>query len=148
GDPRTEVPHVTGRVEFVTAIAQEPACRAAAQAYQLAHQLQLQFGRHLVIQRLDLPEPVRQMEDIANDHIGAGDVGGAHSSGFAQPLDEGDAHVVDQVVGDLGTDDFPVQTVLQHGFAVSLGEQLRKGRLHVDRKSTRLNSSHVKSSYA
>jgi hypothetical protein len=113
---RTEVRDVTGSVLLVATAAQEPARGATAQAHQLVHQLQLHVGGDLVVQGFDLTEPVREVEDVAHDHIGAGHVRRAHAGRLFESLHEGDAHVVDQVVGDLGADDLALQAVTTHGF--------------------------------
>ena len=131
GHARGEVADVAGGVQIVAAAAQEPASGATAQAHQLIHQLQLQFGRHLVVQRLDLLPPVRQAEHVAHDDVGAGDVGRAHAGGLLQTLHEGDAHVVDQVVGDLRADDLALQAMTTHGLAELLGQLRREGGLHL-----------------
>ncbi len=131
GDAGAEVADVTGGVLVFAAAAQEPAGGTAAEAHQLVHQGQLQFGGHLVVQGLDLLPPMRQAEHVAHHHVGAGDVGGAHAGGLLQALHEGDAHVVDQVVGDLGADDLALQAMAAHGLAVLLGQQRREGGLHL-----------------
>ncbi|MNZ89383.1 hypothetical protein D3C78_1083050 [compost metagenome] len=71
------------------------------------------------------------MEDVTHDHIGPGNIGRAHAGRLFQPLDEGDAHVVDQVVGDLGTDDLALEAVAAHGFAELADQRRREGGFHV-----------------
>ncbi len=129
-DPRAKVRDIACGIQLATTIAQEPARRAAAQTHQLVHQGQLQLRRHLVIQRLDLPEPVRQMEDVAHDHVGSGDIRRTHARRLVQALNESDAHVVDQIVGNLGSNDFALEAMLQHGIVETLAQLLREGTFH------------------
>ncbi len=121
-------------IQFAAPVTQEPARRTPTETHQLIHQTELQLGRHLVVQRLDLAEPVRQMEDVAHDDIGSGHIGGAHARRLVQPLNEGDAHVVDQIVGDLGTDDLALEAVLQHGTTEAFDQLLRECGFHLPRE--------------
>ena len=57
--PWRKVRHIAGGIQLGAPIAQEPARGAPTQAHQLVHQGQLQLGRHLIIQGLDLLPPVR-----------------------------------------------------------------------------------------
>eukprot|EP01137_Pigoraptor_chileana_P015904 Opistho-2@72305 len=128
---RTEVRDVTGSVLLVAAGTQEPACSTAAQTHQLVHQLQLHVSADLVVQRFNLTEPVWEVEDVAHNHVGAGHVRRAHAGRLFESLNEGDAHVVDQVVGDLGADDLALQTVTTHGFGELADQGRRECRFHV-----------------
>ena len=129
--PRRKVRDITRRVQLVAAVAQEPASSTTSQTHQLVHERQLQLGRYLVIQCLDLLPPVRQTEHVADDHIGRCDIGRTHAGGLLEPLHEGDAHVVDQIVGDLSADDLALEAVLTH-LRAKLGHQLgRESRFHI-----------------
>ena len=115
---------VTASVLLVATAAQEPACSTAAQTHQLIHQLQLHVSGNLVVQGFNLTEPVREVEDVTHDHISACHVRRAHAGRLFESLNEGDAHVVDQVVGDLGADDLTLEAVATHGLG-ELGDQAR-----------------------
>ncbi|MNQ75305.1 hypothetical protein D3C85_900920 [compost metagenome] len=133
-DAWSEMRDIARRIQLIAPAAQEPAGSPPAQAHQLIHHLQLQFGRHLIIQRLDLLPPMRQAEHIAHDDIGSGDVGRTHAGGFLQALHEGNAHVVDQVVGDLRADDLALEAMTTHRLAELLRQQRREGGLHLARQ--------------
>ncbi|RMN69924.1 hypothetical protein ALQ54_05713 [Pseudomonas syringae] len=131
---RTEVCHVTTGVQLIATATQEPARCTTPQTHQLVHQRQLDFGRNLVVQCLDLTEPVRQVEDVTHDHVGTGHRSSAHAGRLFEPLHEGDAHVVDQIVGDLRADDLALQAMAAHGRG-KLGAQRRRERgFHITRQ--------------
>lgn len=111
GDARAETGHVAYCVQLVTAVAEEPADGTAIETHQFVHQDQLDINGHLVVEALSLVEPVRQVERIANDHVGPDDVGRAYAGEFLQTLHEGDVHVAGQAISDLHTDDFVPQAM-------------------------------------
>ena len=103
--------HLALRQQLGSAVANKPAAGPTPQAHQLVHQLQLHLGGDLMIQRFDAGEVGLQMKHVPRDNPGAGDVADAGSGRLHQPAQEGNPHVVDQVVGQLGRHNLPVQAV-------------------------------------
>ena len=110
-DTGRKVLHLALRQQLGSAVANKPAAGPTPQAHQLVHQLQLHLGGDLMIQRFDAGEVGLQMKHVPRDNPGAGDVADAGSGRLHQPAQEGNPHVVDQVVGQLGRHNLPVQAV-------------------------------------
>src|SRR5690554_6280314 len=108
---------------------QEPARGAPGQPHQLVHQLQLQFRRKLVVQLLDGLEGFAYMEYLPRQHIGGHYLTHIGTGGLLHAPQEGDAHVVDQVVGQLGGNDLAAQFVAAQRLGMAFNQLPREGPL-------------------
>src|SRR5690606_27803393 len=83
----------------------------------------------LVVQLLNGREGLAYMEYLPRQHIGRDYLAHVGAGGLLHAPQEGDAHVVDQVIGQLGGDDFLAQLVMAQRLGIPLDQLPRESPL-------------------
>ncbi len=118
-----------GQVALAT-VAQHPAAGALRDGGQLREQAQLQLGRDLVVQRVDLVPDRLQRKHLTRQRVGADHLGRRARCLVGQEVDEGRAHPVDHSVGHEGGDDLALERVLRNGVRMALAQH--RGEIHLE----------------
>ncbi len=75
-----------------------------------------------------------QLEHVAGNNPGPGDIGSSGTGRLFQPSQKGDPHMVDQIIGQLGGDDLAAQTMSTQRVAPGFEQHRREGGFKLARK--------------
>ena len=107
-------------------VVQQPPRGPLAQLAALQQRRDLDRALHLAVQGLQLGPEAGQVEDLAGDQPGGGDLGHRRPGLLVEPEAERRARPVHHVVDDGGGDDLPVQPVVAHPARVALPQRRRE----------------------